>query len=78
MKGRLDIHEYDELLAKALRYVKKSKISRKNKEAIIKFHHYCFAEGLSKARIVRFLQILPKVALLLGKDFEKAGKEDIW
>ncbi len=77
VKNDIDIHNYEKRLEGALRVVERSDILPENREKILKFHKYCFAEGLSIPRVVRLLQYLHKIALWLGKDFEKATKDDI-
>ncbi len=70
-------HDYKKLLDKEIESIKKSKkISKHNKELILKFHDYNFARDLSVARISRQTNILKIVAIALGKDFDKATKED--
>ena len=47
-------HDYKKLLDKEIESIKKSKkISKHNKELILKFHDYNFARDLSVARISR-------------------------
>ncbi len=77
MKNDIDVHNYEKRLEGQLRVIDRADILPKNKETILKFHNYCFAEGLSIPRIVRLLQYLHKLALWLGKDFEEATKDDI-
>ncbi len=52
-------------------------ISKENKKLILKFLNDCFSEGLSIRRVLKYAQYLRKIALLLGKDFDKADKDDI-
>ena len=75
MKG--DIHEYKRKLKKSLERLESSKISRANKKAIVDFHQECFAEGLSIARVERYVFILKQIAEILKKDFKRATKKDI-
>src|SRR3990170_814629 len=44
---------------------------------ILDFHRHCVASGLSPARVLRYLNDLPKLALLLGKPFDQATRQDI-
>ncbi|MFH0713556.1 MAG: tyrosine-type recombinase/integrase [Candidatus Micrarchaeota archaeon] len=63
------------------RYVERIKqeptICDSNREAILKFFDYCFANGLSTARVLIYAQRLLPIAKLLGKDFKEATKDDI-
>lgn len=78
MRKVTDIHNYDRRLKSALRKIKESdKISDNNKATILKFTNSCFAEGLSKPRIERYVQMLHSIAVILRKDFEKASRNDI-
>jgi len=54
-----------------------SGISDKNKELILKFVNNCFAEGLSKNRVVRYVNNLKQMALILNKDYDQCTKDDI-
>jgi site-specific recombinase XerD len=60
-----------------LRKIKSSNISKTNKELIIGFYNQCIAEGLSVARINKYLFSLMLLAKMLKKDFNRAKKEDI-
>jgi len=73
----MDIHNYQGRLELVLKRIKESPISENNKKTIIRFHDNCFSEGLSTARVVRYLYDLIKIENWLGKDFEHAGMEDI-
>lgn len=74
---RVDIHGYERQLEAALRRIKKSNLSEKNKLAIVKFQEDCFANGLSIPRVLHYMSRLQKIALWLGKDFKDAAKDDI-
>ena len=77
MEKGIDIHNYDRLLAKTMVRMKSSIISEKNKNAIGKFGDHCFANGIGKARVIKYVQTLKTLALWLKKDFCKVNKEDI-
>lgn len=72
-----DLHEYGKRLGIALRRIKNSSISERNKDFILRFHRECFSEGLSLGRIVKYIYTLLKISELLGKDFDAAKIEDI-
>jgi len=78
MKRQIDLHGFKVRLERAERLVEfRNPISTRNSELIKRFEDYCFSEGLSEARVVKYLQSLRKIAEWLGKDFDKATKEDI-
>ena len=73
-----DLYKYTKRLNRKLEEIKNSKdISKHNKEKIIQFQRSCLANGLSKARMLRYLNDIPRVAKKLDKDFEKVKKTDI-
>jgi site-specific recombinase XerD len=71
------VYNHGGKLEQALKSVKSSSLSAKNKAAIVRFHNECFSEGLSIPRVIKYLYTLKRIAELLGKDFEAASKEDI-
>jgi integrase len=75
---RIDIYNYPRRLELALRRLKNNgKITDANCRLILKFHERSVADGLSTPRLVRYLQILSKLAEQLGKDFPDAKKDEI-
>ncbi len=77
----LDIHNRQRRLNLVLDRVKNSPaISDDNREQIIKFSDYCFAEGLSVERVEHYLHILYKITEKMMETnitFTEATKEDI-
>ena len=74
---KIDIHNYPKMVERAVKLVRKSNISSRNKELILEFRDYCSLEGISLARISRYMGILKDWALLIKKDFDIAKKQDI-
>lgn len=72
-----DIHNYKRRLERTIARIKRSSISEKNKELILKFHDYLFSEGLSIAKIERYLYDLCTVAEMHNEDLSKATIQDI-
>ncbi len=73
-----DIHESEKRLRQVLEKIKKSrKISKRNKELLLKFQRDCFAQGLSIVRVERYLYLLKNIISWLNKDLDKANKEDL-
>jgi integrase len=72
-----DIYQYGLKLKRKLESIEKStNISKNAKKRIFEFQKHCALEGLSPARVLRYLHDLPILAGYLGKDFEKATKKD--
>lgn len=73
----MDIHNYKRRLEKTLANIRDSRISQKNKEAILEFHNACLTEGMSVCKIERYLYDLQRFALMLDEDLIKATEKDI-
>lgn len=54
-----------------------SSISDANKELISFFADYCFTEGLSEHRVLKYISTLKSIALSLEVDFDKADEKAI-
>lgn len=76
MQG-LDIHKYEMRLNRKLEQIKSSNLSKNARKRIFEFQRYCEVSGLSKARMLRYLNDLPFIAKHLKKDFEEATRKDI-
>jgi len=72
-----DVHFYRKRYELAIRLLRNSNISEKNKELIEKFCNDCFAQGITAGRVQKYAFILRKVAEWLGKDFDRAAEEDL-
>lgn len=57
--------------------IKKSSISERNKELIFQFKDECFATGLGKLRVLKYLYSTRKLAEWLNIDFDKATKANM-
>lgn len=64
-----DLHAYRKRYEIAIRLLKNSNISERNKEIIEKFCNDCFAQGITAGRVQKYAFILRRVAEWLGKDF---------
>lgn len=71
------IHDYEKRLESAINHLRKSNISEANKRTILDFKDECFSNGLSNARVIKYIWNLQKMAEWLRKDFEQATLEDI-
>jgi site-specific recombinase XerD len=72
-----NIHNYDRRLERTLINLKKSILSEANKELLIKFHDYMFLQGLSVAKIERYLYDAYRFGLMFNSDLENATKDNI-
>ncbi len=73
-----DIYQYGKKLERKIAKINEDKsISAHNLKKIFEFQNHCIAEGIGSARVLRYLNDLPKLATLLEKDFDKASKQDI-
>lgn len=72
-----DIYGYDRSLKTTIEKIRSlDTISTSARKRILEFHKHCLAEGLSPARILRYLIDLYRIAELLKKDFENATRKD--
>jgi site-specific recombinase XerD len=73
-----DIYQSQKRLERKVSKIKQDKsISAHNRKTIFEFQNHCTAEGIGNARVLRYLNDLPKLAVLLQKDFNNATKKDI-
>ncbi|MDI6708777.1 MAG: tyrosine-type recombinase/integrase, partial [Candidatus Thermoplasmatota archaeon] len=78
MQTEIDIYGHELKLSRKIERIKKLKsISEKAKKKILQFQEDCLANGLSAARILRYLDDLPRIAQLLDNKFEKPSVDDI-
>ena len=68
------IYNYERTLARELSKIKKDPF---NAEILLKYYRSRVAEGLSLARIVKYLSTLRLISKSLSKRFEEATKDDI-
>lgn len=71
------LYDYDRKLAAAEKRIEQASYNEKNKKLILRFERSLFAEGLSKARIIKYLSQLNAVAEWVDFDLDSANKEDI-
>lgn len=72
-----DIHAYRKRYEIAIRLLRSSSISQRDKELIEKFCNDCFAQGITAGRVQKYAFILRKVAEWLGKDFDSVTEDDL-
>ena len=77
-ENHFDIHGQEKKLRQRVELIRRSgKLSPQSKESLLAFTDHCFAEGLSRDRVIHYLQILQSIGEKLENPFKEAGKEDI-
>ena len=71
------IYDYSKRLNIAEQAIHNGDYSQINKELILKFENYLFAEGLSKIRVVKYLSQLNMISKLMNVDYPDVTKDDI-
>lgn len=77
MAETLDIHDYDMQLNRCKQKVVTSQITENNKKRILDYDRARQLDGTAIATRIRTIYCLIDYAKILGKDMDKAGKEDI-
>ncbi len=70
-------HNYERKLERTAAAIERAAITSANKQDILAFRDQCFSEGLSVARVEKYLGHLKSLASRLNKDFARAAMEDI-
>jgi site-specific recombinase XerD len=71
------LYNYDRKLAAAEREVENAAYSENSKKLILRFEKFLFVEGLSKARVLKYLSQKNAVAEWADFELDSATKEDI-
>ncbi|MBW3001853.1 tyrosine-type recombinase/integrase [Candidatus Woesearchaeota archaeon] len=74
---KYDWHGYEAKLRTREKQIRNSKISEKNKKLIFEFQKNLVITGISKPRILKYLEILRLSAVIFKKNFDKVTKKDI-
>jgi len=74
---KYDWHGYEAKLAAMEKSVRKSKISEKNKKIIFDFKDHLVTSGLSKPRVLKYMEIVKLSSLIINKDMDKVTKKDV-
>ncbi len=75
---RFDIHKFKHKLESELEKIKKSNdICDENRKIILDFHRDCVVNGLSIARIWKYLYHMRFIAMFFKKSFKEVNKEDV-
>ena len=73
----MDLHDVDGRLERFLGSLEEKCASRENAEYIRRFMDYCFSNGLSKMRVLKYVSTLVKISRVMGKPFDRVSKEDV-
>ncbi|HLE06728.1 MAG TPA: hypothetical protein VI790_05205 [Candidatus Nanoarchaeia archaeon] len=71
------IHDFDKRLRHELGYLDKHDVLECNRALIHEFVNYQLANGMSKARIARYVGVLRKFSGLASKSFRDLTKPDV-
>ena len=72
-----EVYRYSKIIERELTRVKNLYIDRESRQKILDFYRECIVRGYSKARIIKYIVTLKRIARDLGKPFTQAKKEDI-
>ncbi|NHV98770.1 MAG: tyrosine-type recombinase/integrase [Thaumarchaeota archaeon] len=71
------IRNYSEKFEKFEKRLKDIELSRTNKLLLKNFSDYLLASGISKGRVLKYASHLIHIVKILGKDLDKASREDL-
>jgi site-specific recombinase XerD len=75
--SKYDIYRHEKNLIAAENRIKKANYSKEDKELILKYEEFLFAEGLSTARVLKYLGQLNRIASYWGMSLKDATKDDV-
>jgi hypothetical protein len=70
VRQKIEIHNYERKIASVLKRIEGSNISVEDKQLLSEFHKECTINGLSKARISKYFDVLGRIALWFNKPFQ--------
>ena len=74
---KVEIHNYERQYLASLKNLERSKISDKNKRIILEFVDELILEGISKPRIIKYIQSLNIIAKWVKLELDKVSVEDL-
>jgi len=77
MANGIDIHEREKSFETSIKRIKSINMYGSNKETILIFIDYILSGGISKARALRYLDVLPSFEKELAKDFRDSNINDM-
>jgi len=76
VRYKVEIYQYEKKIERSLLRVERL-LEGKNRGALISFYEDLICKGLSKARLLKYIDTTTALCRLYGKDFEGATKTDI-
>ncbi len=73
----MSIYNHKESLESLEDRIRNATYSEKNRQLLLRYEDYLFAEGLSDARILKYMGQLNRIASKFNTDFDTATKDDI-
>ncbi|MBT7507545.1 site-specific integrase, partial [archaeon] len=73
----MGIHNHERRYSNAMKRIEKASITPKNKNLILKMCDDFIIDGLSSARILKYIDVLLSYAKTINVDFDKLTKEDL-
>lgn len=74
----MELYKYEKKISAAEKQIADANYSDKNKELIFEFENTIFAEGLSNARVLKYLSQLHMLSQMFDKDFSDIIKADVY
>ncbi|MDW8034547.1 MAG: site-specific integrase [Nitrososphaerota archaeon] len=72
------IHNFNERLERLEEAIRtEHSLSKGNKKLLLDFANYLLAQGISKGRVVKYLNHLKRISGLIEKELDKVGREDL-
>lgn len=72
------IHNYEKRLKRTLERIRESEeLSKKNKDLILKFHNYCFSEGVGCAKTERYVYDCFNFAKMIKRRLDTLSKDEL-
>jgi integrase len=75
--SKIDIYDYERQIEQSIGRLNESSVLPKNKKLILDFVQHIQLQGLTKPRVLFYLQRLNHIGLWVSKDFSKCTKKDI-
>jgi site-specific recombinase XerD len=75
--NKMDIHQYEKRFKEVDAWLQKKSISEGNKEILTRFKDALVLENISKARVIRYMEVFYTLCRRLSKDLDKTEIGDI-
>ena len=77
MLEKQDIYQYDQKLAAYTKKIKSGNLNAITKKQLLEYKEHLFIKGISKPRILKYLEVLSIVAAKIEKEFSDLTKKDV-